>query len=57
MFGKKKRPQVRIKSTRASKTAEGEKLYEIQPASYAGPWELPAGTVLEIVSTPKKGSS
>lgn len=28
-------------------------LYELTPTTYAGPWRLPEGTVLEVVSLPK----
>jgi len=42
--------QVRIKSVRKSKDAEGGYLYEIQPVDFDGPWELPQGTLLEVAS-------
>jgi hypothetical protein len=51
-----KRPRVQIgevKPTKDMKITKGL-LYEITPESYAGPWELEPGTVLEVVSTPKK---
>ena len=46
-----------IKVLRAVKSSEahnGEHLYELQPDSYDGPWELAPGTVLEVVSTLKE---
>ncbi len=55
---KPRRPQVQIgevKSTKDMKVTKG-RLYELIPTSYAGPWELEPGTVLEVVSTPKKSN-
>jgi hypothetical protein len=46
--------RIKIRSVKTSKAAEGERLYEIEPESYAGPWKLSPGTVLEIVSVPPK---
>ena len=50
---KPNRLRVRIVSRRTSEFTSGKKLYEIQPKSYAGPWDLPVGTVLEVVSEPR----
>lgn len=53
---KKSRPRIRVKGSVPHRLATGGKLYEIEPESYTGPWELPVGTVLEVVSTPTKGT-
>lgn len=52
IFGKK-RPRVTIQSARKAPLKTAETMYEIIPESYAGPWKLPVGTVLEVVSEPK----
>jgi len=46
-------PKVRVlRAVKSTEAHNGEHLYEIQPESYDGPWELEPGTVLEVVSTP-----
>jgi hypothetical protein len=52
-FGRylRKRPRVKVKSVRKG-NADGGQLYELSPETYAGPWTLPEGTVLAVVSTP-----
>ena len=49
---KPKRRRVRIKSKSEHSGSEPRTLYELTPESFAGPWTLPVGTVLEIVSKP-----
>lgn len=52
------RPRVRIGNVRegAGYAFTAGHLYELTPVSYAGPWTLPEGTVLEVVSIPKKSN-
>lgn len=45
---RRNRATVRVKSVRASSTAEGGYLYELEPTNYAGPWRLSQGEVLEV---------
>jgi len=52
----RKRPRVRITGTRHAIDATSQKTYEITPETYAGPWELPVGTVLAVVYMPKEKS-
>ena len=49
---KSQRPRVRITHVRYRHGAP-RRAYEIEPESYAGPWSLPEGTVLEVVYVPK----
>lgn len=51
-----KRSQYKIRSVRMNAAAEGGQLYELSPILYSSPWDLPKGTVLEVVSTPKEKS-
>lgn len=53
LFGRK-RPRVTIQATKPAAVATGARLYELLPESYQGPWSLPVGTVLEVVSEPKE---
>lgn len=50
----RKRPRVRITGRRKALDAPSELAYEITPETYSGPWTLPVGTVLQIVSKPKE---
>jgi len=45
-----------LRAIPSSEARNGKHLYEIQPTSYAGPWELEPETVLEVVSTPKSAT-
>lgn len=43
-----------LRAVESDESRNGKHLYELQPTSYSGPWELEPGTVLQIVSTPKE---
>lgn len=46
------RPEkVRIKSVREDEEATGGCLYEIEPITYEGPWQLEPNMVLEVTGS------